>query len=232
MARLPRLALAGELHHVMLRGLVGQPVFRDDSDRAAFVAMLREAAAGEHVAIHAYVLLDHEVHLLATPTEAAALGRMVQNVGRRYVAAFNRRHGRRGTLWEGRFGASVLEAEPWLLDASVVVETLPVRAGIVGAAADWPWSSAGHHAGRRRDPLVSDHPAYWRLGNTPFERELAHTRALEAGVPDHTVEQLAAATRRGHALGSPAFVSRLAEEARRTVQPRPKGRPRSHAETI
>ena len=76
MARLPRLAVAGELHHVLLRGHNGQAVFADDADRAAFVELLREPAARQGVAIHAYALLDREVHLLATPAEADFFGRL------------------------------------------------------------------------------------------------------------------------------------------------------------
>lgn len=52
--------------------------------------------------LHAYVLMGNHVHLLATPPEAGALGRMVHKVGRQYMGQFNALHGRTGTLWEGR----------------------------------------------------------------------------------------------------------------------------------
>ena len=96
MARQPRLAVAGELHHLLLRGHNGQAVFADDADRAAFVELLREPAARQGVAIHAYALLVAEVHLLVTPAQAESLGRLMQSIGRRYVALVNRRHARRG----------------------------------------------------------------------------------------------------------------------------------------
>jgi putative transposase len=224
-ARQPRLAVAGELHHVLLRGHNGQAVFADDADRAAFVELLREPAARQGVAIHAYALLVSEVHLLATPAEAESLARLMQSIGRRYVALFNRRHARRGTLWDGRFRTSLLDSQTLLLPAMLHIEALPARAGLAAAAQDWPWSSAAHHTGRRRDPLVTGHALYWRLGNTPFDREQAHTLAL------HEVQQGPKDVRFGHAvakglaLGPAGFVRRMAESLGRTLAARPRGRP-------
>jgi putative transposase len=225
MARLPRLAIAGALHHLMLRGHDGQLLARDTDDRVLLLSVLREAAVGQGVAIHAYALLDHELHLLCTPAEASGLGRMVQALGRRYVAAFNRRHGRRGSLWEGRFRCSVV-APDLLHGATVHVESLPVEAGLVSNAAEWPWSSAPHHTGARRDPVVAEHVGYWTLGNTPFERESAHAHMLSQGVPVVLRQRLADAVRRGHATGSADFVQHVAELAKRPVQARRRGRPR------
>jgi REP element-mobilizing transposase RayT len=142
MARRPRLAVAGELHHVGLRGHNGGTVFADDADRAGFLAMLCDSAALHRVSVHAYALLQAEVQLLVTPFQSDALGRLMQSLGRRYVAAFNRRHGRRGTLWEGRFRSSLLQSGAALVDATVHIECLPVAQGLVVQAVDWPWSSA------------------------------------------------------------------------------------------
>lgn len=226
MARKPRLALAGELHLVLLQGHNDQPVFADDGDRAAFVGLLREAAARHEVAIHAYCLLGNAVHLLVTPPRADTLGRLMQSLGRRYVAAYNRRHGRRGTLWDGRFRSAVVEAETLLLAATVYVETLPARAGLAPAAPDWAWSSAAHHCGHRRDPLVTDHPRYWQLGNTPFEREHVHTLAICEAQNKSPDLRFVEAVRKALALGSPTFQARIGDALDRPVQPRPRGRPR------
>lgn len=226
MARLPRLALAGELHQLALRGHNGAAVFVNDSDRADFLSMLRQAAQELGVAVHAYVLVDAEVRLLATPARDGSLGRLMQSLGRRYVLSFNRRHGRRGTLWEGRFRSSIVDAADWLFDATVLVEDLPVRSGLVAAAGDWPWSSAAHHLGRRPDPLVTEHGAYWRLGNTPFERELAHARMLAMGVQAARAAALDSALQKGHAVGEGAFLAKLRERTPRPLTARTRGRPR------
>jgi putative transposase len=225
MARLSRLAIAGELHYVILRGHNHQAVFVDDEDRSRFLSALRDAAAEHRLAIHAYALLDAEVQLLATPAEADSLSKAMQALGRRYVAGFNRRHERRGTLWEGRFQAAVIESERYFLDALALVELAPAR-GTTAAAADFRWSSAAHHAGRRRDPLIHDHPLYWALGNTPFDREMAYRGRLETGLATMDEAALTSAARKSWALGSPAFLQRLATQTPRPLAARRRGRPR------
>jgi putative transposase len=224
-ARQPRLAVAGELHHVLLRGHNGQAVFADDADRAAFVELLREPAARQGVAIHAYALLVSEVHLLATPAQAESLARLMQSIGRRYVALFNRRHDRRGTLWDGRFRSSLLDSRTLLMPAMLHIEALPARADLVAAAQDWPWSSAAHHVGRRRDPLLTGHALYWRLGNTPFEREQAHTLALRQVQQEVEDMRFGEALAKGLALGPAGFVLQMAESLGRPLALRPRGRP-------
>ena len=224
MARLPRLAVAGALHHVLQRGHDGQAIVRDDADRECLLALLREAALAERVAVHAYAVLDDALHLLVTPTSAAGLGRLMQAGGRRYVRAFNLRHDRSGTLWDGRFRSAVIE--PGLLvEAMVHVEGLAQVGAVAGEHG--PRSSAAHHLGRRRDPLVSDHPAYWTLGNTPFERESAHAHRLGVGVGTALAARFDAALRSGHAVGSPTFVREVEAAAGRPAQARARGRPRA-----
>ena len=224
MARLPRLAAAGFVHLVTQRGNNGQALCADDRDRERFMQLLAEAAAAQRVAIHGWSLGDSELLLLATPSEAAGLSRMMQSLGRRYVAGFNRRHGRSGTLWEGRFRATAIEPETQFLDCLAYVELAPVRAGLAAAAQEHRWSSARHHLGLATDALVADHPQYWTLGNTPFEREAAYRALLERGLAQGRAGAIAAAAAKGWALGSPAFTAALAERAGRRVLPARRGR--------
>lgn len=229
MARLPRLALAGQLHHLVLRGNAGQALFADDDDRQRCLDMLREALRLHGVALHGYALLEDSLQLLLTPDSGAGLSTAMQALGRRYVAAFNRRHGRSGTLWEGRYRATVAQPQRHFLPLLTLVEAQPQRLGLTPSALDWRWSSAAHHLGRRRDPLVADHPLFWATGNTPFERELAHRARLEAGLPEPQARSLMDATLKGWALGDAAFLAALGAQTERPLQPRPRGRPRKAA---
>jgi putative transposase len=225
MARLPRLAIAHQAHHIIQRGNDRQPIFRDADDRLAFLGWLKEAARQYQVAIHAYVLMDNHIHLLATPADSDGMSRMMQRIGRFYVPYFNQKYGRVGTLWQGRYKASVVEAERYLIACSRYIELNPVRAGIVADVAVYPWSSYPHHVGVRVDPLVTDHPLYWALGNTPFERELAYKQLLEQ-VPDAgEVDAMTQSVLKGWALGSEQFKSRLEKQVSRRVQPAKRGRP-------
>jgi len=226
MARLARLTLAGHAHHLIQRGLNRQAIVSDDADRERLLAELRECAALHKVAVHAYVLMDNHLHLLATPETDEGLSRMMQSLGRRYVAAFNKRHGRSGTLWDGRFRAAPLEAQAHLLACMRFIELNPQRSGgLLARPEDYPWSSAAHHLGRRRDPLVFDHALFWGLGNTPFEREAAYRAWLEQGVAEDEGRRLADSALKGWPLGSASFLQALAEDSTRPVAPRRRGRP-------
>lgn len=226
MARLKRLSVAGHPHHINLLGLAGPPVFADDADHTAHLDLLARFAAEHAVEIHAYAQLPHGVQMLATPADAKALSLMMQAVGRQYVAAFNRRHGRAGTLWQGRFQAAPLEAGLHLVSCMRYIEQAPVRAGLLVQPGEYPWSSASHHLGAALSPLISDHPAFWKLGNTPFEREAAYRRLLEEPLTAALLRQIASTTLKGWAWGSPNFVAEVSGEAVRRAVPGQRGRPR------
>lgn len=231
MARLPRFVVAGHVHHVVLQSLPDRPAFVDSGDYGSFIEAFRRSSAEQDVAIHSYALLPHEVHLMVTPSEATALGRMMQALARFYVPAFNRRHGRSGALWSGRYRAAPVGGASPLLTCMLFVEQAPERGG-AGPALDYPWSSAGHHAGASAGPLAAAVPAgsaYWQLGNTPFERDAAYAALLAQPLSPQEAAQVERSTVRGWALGSGEFLARLGAESARRSQPKPKGRPKPSA---
>jgi len=179
MARAARPVITGLPLHVIQRGNNRQAVFLDDHDRRDYLRCLTDASIEHGLSIHAYVLMDNHVHLLCTPEREGGLSGAMQALGRRYVRHFNRRHGRTGTLWEGRFRSSLVEADRYLLACHRYIELNPVRAGRVEQPEAWPWSSHRHHVGLTIDPLVRLHPVLYTLGNTPFERESAYRRLFE-----------------------------------------------------
>lgn len=225
MARLPRLVVPGLPHHIIQRGNDRQLVFRDAADYLFFLDRLRDGARRFKVAIHAYVLMPNHLHLLATPSDEQGLSRMMQWIGRYYVPYFNHKYQRTGTLWQGRYRATVIDAEPYLMLCSRYIELNPVRAGMVAACSDYPWSSYPHHAGIKSDPVISDHPLYWALGNTPFEREAAYKKLVEQGLDERDVRQLSEATLKGWPLGSEQFKLLLERQTQRRVRPSRRGRP-------
>ncbi|HEX7910343.1 MAG TPA: transposase [Paraburkholderia sp.] len=231
MARLARLYVPDQPQHVILRGLDQQPAFVDDQDYELFIDCLKAASRDHHLSIHAYALMPGAVQLLVTPTEESSLPKAMQAVGRRYVAHFNRRYARRGTLWEGRYRATVIEGERYFLLASRVVEMCPVRAQLVSAAEDYRWSSYRHHTGLTLDSLITDHPLYWSLGNTPFERQRAYRELCEQPLDERETSQLQQATLKGWVLGSDTYREWAARAANRRVSPLPRGRPRKVRET-
>jgi putative transposase len=226
MARLPRLVAPGLAHHLVQRGHNAWPVFIDDEDRSAYLAALHEAARTQEVLVHAYALLDAEVQLLLRPPSAGALSRTMQALGRRYGAAFNRRHGRSGTLWEGRFRAAAVQDGLPTRGSLLYIDGLPVRRGQAASAQGSRWSSAPHRLGLRREALLTDPPEYWQLGNTPFEREAAWSAMLAQGLAEAEARRIEHAAANGWALGSPQFLALVEQQLGRAVRPRPRGRPR------
>lgn len=225
MARLPRLVIPDQPHHIIQRGNDRQSIFRDTDDYQVFLRWMRDAATQFKVAIHAYVLMPNHLHFLASPSEPTGLARMMQWIGRQYVPYFNRKYVRIGTLWQGRYKATVIDSERYFMTCMRYIELNPVRAGIAAAPAEYPWSSCAHHVGAKPDSLISDHPLYWALGNTPFEREIAYRDLIEQALTSAEISELSDATLKGWALGSEQFKVSLERQTNRRVRPAKRGRP-------
>lgn len=225
MARQPRLSVPGVMHYVQQRGHNGGAIARDAHDSERLLQTLREAARSHGVLLHAYAITAGDLRVLATPDSADGISRMMQALGRRHAAAFNRRHGRTGALWDGRFRSALIESGPASLLALRHIEAAH-RADLQDSV---DRSSLAHRLGGRRDGALVDPPAFWQLGNTPFERELHYRQLLDDTLPAQDEAAIADALRRGWALGSPAFLHGLAADAQRPLQPRPRGRPRRDA---
>jgi putative transposase len=231
MARLPRLTLPGYPHHIIQRGNNRQAIFAQTADYQTLLGLLDEYAGKFEVAVHAYVLMSNHFHLLATPQTADGLPQMMQAVGRRYVRYFNDAQKRSGTLWEGRYKSTLIQSDRYLLTCMAYIDLNPVRAGIVVQAGDYPWSSYGHYAGLRNDPLITPHGLVWELGNTPFAREAAYAELVQSGVNPVQQAALTAATLRGWALGEAEFVADLQKRTQRRVEKSSAGRPVSVKKT-
>lgn len=229
MARRPRQAIVAYPHHVIQRGHNRQRVFVDDVDRRRYLDWLAESCGAFGLAVHAYVLMDNHVHLLATPERDDALSLAMQSVGRRYVRWFNRRHARSGTLWEGRFRSSLIEADRYLLACQRYIESNPVRAGMTERAVDWPWSSHRHLVGMATDPLVRVHPTVWALGNTPFERESAYRGLFDESAGSAGDEWLRSCLLSGKPTASTDYQKALEGQHGLRLLSRPVGRPKRSA---
>ena len=206
MARLPRLTVTGYPHHVILRGNNRQAIFVAQADRLRMLDLLAHHSAENAVQVHAYDMMDNHLHLLVTPQQDGGLPAMMQGVGRSYVRAFNDAQGRTGTLWEGRYRSAVIQSERYLLACMVYIDLNPVRAGMVAQAVDHTWSSHAHYLGQRVDSLITPHPLFWELGNTPFEREAAYAELVQAGLGTTQQGALTDAALKGWALGEADFI--------------------------
>ena len=140
MARPLRLEFEGAVYHVMSRGHEKGRIFTDDADRALFLDGLRRVVEEKKWLVHAYCLMTNHVHLLVE-TPAGNLSAGMHAVNGSYSQAYNRRHSRKGHLLEGRYHAILVEKESYLLELMRYVVLNPVRARLVKALGDYPWSS-------------------------------------------------------------------------------------------
>lgn len=225
MARLPRFFVQGETLHVIQRGNNRIPIFSANHDYLFFLDCLQQASTEHGLVIHAYVLMRNHVHVLASPHHEASLPKTFQSVGRRYVQHFNHVYKRTGTLWEGRYRATLIDSERYLLTCMRYIELNPVRAGMVAHPADYPWSSYGPNAAGAWNALITPHEVYLRLGQSIEERNNAYKQLFQAQLSDTDVEAIRDATQKAWVLGSNPFRTRIEARADRRATPLSRGRP-------
>src|SRR5215213_4820587 len=131
MPRQPRLLLPGVALHIVQRGNNRNACFVGDHDYLCYLTYLRKLSPKHGCVVHAYCLMTNHVHLLLTPDSPEACTNLIRDLGRHYVPYFNRRHGRTGTLWEGRYRSCVVESGDYVLACYRYIEMNPVRAGMV-----------------------------------------------------------------------------------------------------
>jgi len=225
MARLPRLDLAQVPQHVVQRGVDRQPCFARDDDYLQYRQELGEAALKHDCALHAYVLMTNHVHLLVTPAAPGGVSRLMQALGRRYVASFNARYQRTGTLWEGRFKSALVDSEHYALACYRYIELNPVRAGMVATAREYRWSSHACNALGQHESRISPHPAYLALGADNAARRVAYQTLVAQGLHENHANAIALHTRQQKPWGSDRFRREIEALTGRAVDVRPRGRP-------
>jgi putative transposase len=215
--------------HIVQRGVNRCAIFMDDDDRHHFRHLLREACGKHGVAIHAFVLMDNHVHLLLSAVEIQSISRAMRLAGSSYVQAFNHRHGRTGTLWQGRFKSSLVDTENYLLTALRYIELNPVRAALVAAPEEYRWSSVHTHLARARDPLLTPHALYLALGANEAERAAIYRRWLYLPLSNEDTATVRRHVQQERALGSPRFQAMVERALNRPATVRGRGRPKAGA---
>lgn len=224
MARLPRFIIPEHPQHVIVRGNNRTPIFCTEEDYRFYHEKLKQACDKHQCDVHAYVLMTNHVHLLITPNTELGLGKTMQMLGRYYVQYFNHTYQRTGTLWEGRYKATLIDSELYLLTCYRYIELNPVRAeGMADHPSGYPWSSYRYNALGQEDALVTPHAEYINLGKTPEERQSAYRALFKARIADKTLTEIREATNRAWVLGSSHFKEQIGRQLNRRAVPLPKG---------
>ena len=231
MPRLPRLSVRLYPQHVVQRGNNRQPCFLDEEDYRHYLACLGKASTKYAVSIHAYVLMGNHVHLLLTPKTDTGVSLFMQSVGRRYVWYFNRRHNRTGTLWEGRYRASLVQDDAYLLACYRYIELNPVRAGLAGDPVGYRWSSYSANALGRRNPLVTPHAKFAELGRTPSETQAAYRHLIGRFIETELLESIRESLQSNRIFGSFDFQRDMERKLAFRIAKRKPGPPKAESST-
>jgi putative transposase len=210
MTRPLRLEFPGALYHLTARGDRQEDIFLDDTDRQAFLHLLAKEVRQQRWRLYAYCLMSNHYHLLVETPEGNLVAGM-RRLNGVYTQAFNRRHGRVGHVFQGRYKSILVEKDAYLLELARYIVLNPVRAQMVKRAEDWPWSSYRATAGKAEAPdWLSADALLSHFGADVSSVRQAYGQFVRAGVrgPSPWV-----AVRSQIYLGGDKFLARMAKLA-------------------
>jgi putative transposase len=195
--------------HLVQRGINREPCFFAEEDYHCYLHWLQKSAADWNCAIHAYILMTNHVHLLITPQHSDGPAKLMQSLGRRYVQYINRAYSRSGSLWEGRYKSSAVQAETYLFTCMRYIELNPVRAGMVRDPAHYRWSSYRHNGLGQADERLLAHPLYQSLGHDADDRRASYRALFRAELDDDAIGDIRLALAQSQPLGDDRFAERI-----------------------
>lgn len=190
---------------MVIRGNSRKVVFAETDDYHAYLGWLKEGADTHACQIHAYVLMSNHVHLLISASNPNNLSKLPQHIGRKYVPYFNHKYDRSGTLWEGRFKASSIDSERYLLSCYRYIELNPVRAGMVEKPDEYRWSSYRANAYGATNPILTPHPLYLSLGKDKRQRNRRYREGFKEALEEKQIKDIRASVQTGTPLGNDRF---------------------------
>ena len=225
MPRKPRFFLSDVPVHIVQRGHSREPVFFENDDYSTYLHWVEEAADRYDCAIHAYVLMTNHIHFLVTPQDKQGVSLMIQHIGRRYTPYINHTYGTSGSIWEGRYKASLIDDEDYLLTCMRYIELNPVRANMVNNPSQYRWSSYRCNAQGKDNTLITPHPLYRQLGRTLKARCDAYKALFNAPVDVDDLKDIRSALQTGTPLGNDNFKEKIEKKLKTKVGQDRRGRP-------
>ncbi len=156
MGRIPRgqLLFDGCYAHIFSRSIEKKFIFKTDADFEYFKRLLITAKTRYDFQIYHYCLMHTHFHFALRIGNGEAFSQGMKAVKYDYTQDYNRRHQRRGPLWQNRFKSLLIENEQYLYACGLYIENNPVETGVVGEKTKWPYSSACYYEQKANDPLV------------------------------------------------------------------------------
>jgi len=211
--------------HVVQRGHHRDACFFVEEVDLTYREWLAAACKATGCALQAYVQMTNHVHLLLS-AESEAVSRLMIPRGRRYAQHINKRYRRTGTLWDGRYKSSLVQADADLLLCQRHIELNPVRAAMVDDRAHYRWSSYRANGLGQPDALLTHHEAYLASGNNEEDRLATYRDLFRSELDAAAIDDIRIALSQGQPLGNSRFLDSIEKTTGRRCGARPRGRPR------
>ena len=172
--------------------------------------------------------MTNHIHIVAEPgRDAMTLSLLMKRINGRQSAYVNKLEGRSGSLWEGRYKASPIQRDSYLLCCYRYVELNPVRAGMVASAEEYPWSSYQERVLSKGQAMLDKDICYAGLGSTSRERKSRYRVFIEEGIPVTEKRFIDESVNRNQLTGNHRFVDEIERRIGVRVERRGRGRPRN-----
>jgi len=204
--------------HVLLKSIDELVLFKDEADYTEFIKILSETNQNHDVAIHSYVLMPDYFEFVATPAREEALPKFMQSLGRKYVWYYNKKYNRSGTLWEGRYKSSIVEAKRYLLDVMCYIEKHSPKAH--------KFNSVHKNLFLKKDSIVSSSPDYKELGFTDEQRQKRYSDFFYSTADEKKDSFIKECIEKQLVTGDAEYISKLEQIIGITLSSKNRGRPK------
>jgi putative transposase len=217
MPRIVRGLSENSIYHLLNRGNGKQKVFHKEQDYKAFIDLMKEAKDRYSVRIFAYCLMPNHFHIILMPLKGEELSKWMQWLMTSHVRRYHKHYGTSGHIWQGRFKSFIIQEDNYLLTAIRYVEGNPVRAGLVGSARDWLWSSHRETIGERTKLLLNE---------IPMELPKDWIKYVDETLTEKELQKLNQSINRQSPYGTLEWQMKIAAELGLESTLRSRGRPR------
>ena len=226
MPRKARILVPNYPHHIVQRGHNRKVVFLANEDYQFYLENLKDWKIKLGLKLYAWCLMTNHVHLIVEPgDDAGAVSELMKRLAGRQAAFVNKQEGRSGALWEGRFKASPIQRDTYLLACCRYVEMNPVRANMVVGPRQYRWSSYRERIGCVDHGLLDMDASYLGLADNANGRVERYQAYLKQGASDHEMELLRKSCARNQLTGDNRFIDEIEIRLGRRVEHRARGRP-------
>lgn len=217
MPRIARGLADGFIYHVLNRGNGKRVVFRKVSDYEAFLSLMEDAKMRVAISIYGYCLMPNHFHLIVMPDRGVDLSIWMQWLMTSHVRRYHGHYGTCGHVWQGRFKSFIVKQDGHFLNLLRYVEANPVRAGLIGSAKEWQWSSHRFRIEGKSCMLLDE---------LPLELPGDWERLVDTSLPDSDLEAVRNSMSRQAPYGDAVWQTQVCQLYGLEMTTRPRGRPR------